>query len=57
LQAKEGTVWKTFFSGARLGHFDQKFPPITAQHLRLNILQANEGPTISEIQWIEKGKK
>jgi alpha-L-fucosidase len=56
LQAKDGPEWKTFFSGTKLGHFSQKFPPVAAQHLRLNILQANEGPTISEIQWIEKRK-
>ena len=46
-----------FFTGAKLGHFRQTFPPVVAQHVRLNILQANEGPTISEIRWIEKGKK
>jgi alpha-L-fucosidase len=55
LQYKDGSEWKTFFTGTKLGHFSQKFPPVTARHLRLNILQANEGPTISEIQWIEKG--
>jgi alpha-L-fucosidase len=55
LQYKDGSEWKTFFTGSKLGHFSQKFPPVTARHLRLNILQANEGPTISEIQWIEKG--
>jgi len=57
LQRKDGAEWKTFFSGTKLGHFSQKFPPVTAQHLRLNILKANEGPTIAEIQWIEQGRK
>lgn len=57
LQYKDGAEWKAFFTGTKLGHFRQKFPPVVAQYVRLNILQANEGPTISEIQWIEKGKK
>ena len=57
LQYKDGGEWKTFLSGTKLGHFSQKFPPVTARHVRLNILQANEGPTISEIRWIEKPKK
>ncbi len=54
LQYREGTEWKTIFSGEKLGRFRRKFPPVTAQHLRLNILQANEGPTIAEIQWLRK---
>jgi hypothetical protein len=37
--------------------FQPDVPAGDARHVRLNILQANEGPTISEIQWIEKGKK
>jgi alpha-L-fucosidase len=57
LQSKDGGEWKTFFSGTKLGHFSQKFPPVTARHFRLNILQANEGPTISEIRWIERSRK
>jgi len=57
LQYKDGAEWKTFFTGTKLGHFRQTFPPVVAQHVRLHILQAHEGPTISEIQWIEKGKK
>ena len=57
LQYKDGAEWKTSFAGTRLGHFSQKFPPVKAQHVRLNILDANEGPTIAAIQWIEKGGK
>ena len=52
LQYKDGAEWKTILSGTKLGHFSQKFPPVTAQHVRLNILEANEGPTIAEIQWM-----
>jgi alpha-L-fucosidase len=54
LQYKVGTEWKTLYSGTQLGHFSHSFPAVTARHARLNILQANEGPTISEIQWIQK---
>jgi alpha-L-fucosidase len=54
LQYKDGQEWKTILTGTKLGHFTQTFPPVTAQHVRLNILQANEGPTIAEIQWIPK---
>ena len=57
LQYKDGAQWKTFFSGTHLGHFSRSFAAVTAQHVRLNILQANEGPTISEIRWIPKGAK
>jgi alpha-L-fucosidase len=57
LQYKEGDAWKTILSGGKLGHFSRKFPPVTTQHVRLNILEANEGPTIAEIQWIAKPEK
>ena len=57
LQYKDGNAWKTIFSGNKLGHFSRRFPPVKAQHVRLNILQANEGPTISEIQWLVKPEK
>ncbi len=52
LQYKDGNNWKAVFAGNKLGHFNRNFPPVKAQHVRLNILQANEGPTISEIQWL-----
>jgi alpha-L-fucosidase len=46
--------WVPIFTGARLGDLSRAFPPVTAQKLRLNILEATEGPTIWEIEWIEK---
>jgi alpha-L-fucosidase len=51
LQYKEGEQWKTIFAGTRLGEdFQRKFPPVTARQVRLNILQASDGPTINEFQ-------
>jgi len=50
-QRKEGAEWTTIFSGTTLGQdFSRQFPPITARELRLNILEATEGPTLSEIE-------
>jgi len=54
-QRKEGSEWKTIFSGATLGpNFSRQFPPIIARELRLNILEATEGPTLSEIEFISE---
>jgi alpha-L-fucosidase len=51
LQYKDGETWKTFLSGTRIGEkFTQDFAPVTAQYVRLNILEATEGPTIWEFQ-------
>jgi alpha-L-fucosidase len=51
LEAKEGDGWKTFAQGGRLGEEATiRFEPVTAQVIRLNILQASEGPTIWEFQ-------
>ena len=65
LQYKEGDSWKTILpggrlsegadgqDGSRLGNYSVAFPPITARRLRLNILEAVEGPTIAEIRWVK----
>jgi alpha-L-fucosidase len=51
LQHQEGREWKTFLKGATIGEkFVRTFDPVTAQRVRLNILDANEGPTIWEFQ-------
>jgi hypothetical protein len=69
LQYKEHDAWRTILfgtqlsdvmkptDGSRLGRFSVKFLPITARNVRLNILEASEGPTIAEIQWIERKEK
>jgi alpha-L-fucosidase len=55
LQCKEGDGWKTFHKGTTLGaDIEARFEPVTARVVRLNILQANEGPTIAEFQLLAK---
>jgi alpha-L-fucosidase len=57
LQAKTDGQWKTFYSGKTIGS-DRfiKFTPVTAQVFRLNILEATEGPTLSEFQLFQAKK-
>jgi alpha-L-fucosidase len=55
LQCRDGGPWKTILTGTTLGsHFQKTFQPVAAREVRLNILQANEGPTINEIVLQEK---
>ncbi len=50
LQYKDGDTWKTFVQGNRIGEeYAQAFEPVTARHVRLNILDATDGPTIWEV--------
>ena len=54
-QRREGAEWKTLFTGTTLGQwFQQKFDPVTTREIRLNILEASEGPTIADIEVFEK---
>jgi alpha-L-fucosidase len=51
VKCKVNDEWKTVLSGNRVGaEFVRKFPPVTAQVWRLEILEATEGPTIYEFQ-------
>jgi alpha-L-fucosidase len=51
LQVKEADAWRTVAKGTTLGeHRELKFPPVAARVVRLNILNATEGPTIWEFQ-------
>jgi len=51
LQFRDGEGWKTFARGRRIREERiLHFKPITAQVIRLNILEATEGPTIWEFQ-------
>ena len=53
-QYRAGDDWKTIFSGTTLGdHFEQSFASISAQAFRLNILDASDAPTITEIQLLK----
>ncbi len=55
LQAKQGDAWKTFYKGNTLSVNSQaSFKPVTAQVVRLHILQASDGPTIWEFQLMAK---
>jgi alpha-L-fucosidase len=55
LQCKEGSDWKTFFTGMTMGtDFQTTFAPLTARHVRLNILDAKDGPTIGEFEVLAK---
>ncbi len=51
LQVKEGESWKTVLQGGAIGaDFREEFSPVTARCVRLNILEASEGPTIWEFE-------
>ena len=51
LQYKDGDAWKTVLEGAGIGRrYTKAFPPVRARHVRLNLLEATDGPTIREFQ-------
>ncbi len=51
LQYQDSNKWKTFHRGTTIGTLWEKtFEPVTAQRVRLNILEATEGPTINEFE-------
>lgn len=57
LQSEDGGQWQTFLSGTTLGpQFSQRFKPVTARRVRINILEASEGPTLWEFQLFKPGK-
>ena len=54
-QYRDGSDWQTLFAGTDLGaNFKRTFEPVTARAVRLNILEATEGPTIWEIKISER---
>jgi len=51
VQYLAGESWKTCLSGIRVGdHFEARFDSVVARYVRLNILDAMDGPTIWEFQ-------
>jgi alpha-L-fucosidase len=55
-QCREGEAWRSIFAGTTLGEsLKQQFDPVTTREVRLVILEADEGPTIAEIELIEEG--
>jgi alpha-L-fucosidase len=54
-QYRDGQDWKTIFTGQKIGRwFQEGFKQVRAQEFRLNILEATNGPTITDIELIEK---
>lgn len=54
LQRLDGAEWKTFCTGTTIGDsWLKSFPPVTAQRVRLNVLESTDGPTIWEFQLFE----
>ena len=50
--ASSANEWRTILSGTTLGkNYAKEFPPVAAREVRLNILEASDGPTISEIRF------
>jgi len=57
LQYKNDGQWKTIFEGTKIGEdYTKDFTPVTSQYVRLNILDATEGPTIWEFQLLTSKK-
>ena len=55
IQYRAGDDWKTILTGTHLGgKYAMNFNPVTAREFRLNILEATEGPTLSEIELVQK---
>jgi len=51
LQYRDGNRWKNFAKGTRLGHdYSKQFEPVKARYIRLDILNATDGPSICEFQ-------
>jgi len=58
LQYKAGETWRTFHEGTTLGEMATiDFDAVTARYVRLNILDATEGPTIWEVQVLSVPQK
>jgi alpha-L-fucosidase len=57
LQYKNNGQWKTIIDGTKIGqNYVKDFEPIAARQVRLNILDATEGPTIWEFQLLAPKK-
>lgn len=55
IQARSGDEWTTLHAGTTIGpNWECRFPPVTARRVRLNILEATEGPTLNEFQLFPK---
>ena len=51
IEYRQGETWKELAHGTTVGPEKQiDFPPVSARHVRLNILKASDTPTIEEFQ-------
>ncbi len=50
LQVREGETWRTFYHGGKMGDVLVHFKPVTGRYVRLNVIKANEVPTIWEVE-------
>jgi alpha-L-fucosidase len=51
IQIMDSSRWRTVYSGTTIGHKKiDIFPPVSAQHVRLNILSSSATPRIREFQ-------
>jgi alpha-L-fucosidase len=51
IQIMDGSRWRTVYSGTTIGHKKiDRFPRVSAQHVRLNILSSSATPRIREFQ-------
>lgn len=57
LQYREGETWRTFHEGTTMGDLAIEFDPVTAQCVRLNVLEATNVPTIWEVAFYPPGVK
>jgi alpha-L-fucosidase len=54
LEYLDGSEWRTFRAGTVIGEsWTCRFVPVTAQRVRLNIIEATDGPTLWEFQLFE----
>lgn len=57
LQAKQGDEWKTFHAGTTIGEdVTIEFSPVTAQHVRLQVLDTTINPLVGEFQLLRAKK-
>ena len=58
LQVKDGSTWRACLQGTKIGdRYSKQLGPVTARHVRLNILEATDVPTIWEFQLFPSGKQ
>ncbi len=58
LQVKDGSEWRTCLRGTKIGErYSKQFSRVTARHVRLNILEATDVPTIWEFQLFPPGRQ